>query len=204
MFWMLYCNHYSCDNICISMRFVAFLVTEYDEVLSGYQPGQMVERWENWRFKVHLCPRPRPSTLRTRTEMVFETLFFSPLNHLTWLIAQENFIILVPQVNIACMPIHITSRYLNLINFSNFSPSGNLLHHCHHLDSVSLQCIISTTKQKNEWILLVYSFNHLVLLMHICCLQSYSHCIGKGKIDPVLYQTPHHEDGSLAYISTMP
>jgi hypothetical protein len=26
------------------MRFVAFLVTEYDEVLSGYQPGQMVER----------------------------------------------------------------------------------------------------------------------------------------------------------------
>jgi hypothetical protein len=26
------------------MRFVAFLVTEYDEVLSGYQPGQMVEQ----------------------------------------------------------------------------------------------------------------------------------------------------------------
>jgi hypothetical protein len=26
------------------MRFVAFPVTEYDEVLSGYQPGQMVER----------------------------------------------------------------------------------------------------------------------------------------------------------------
>jgi hypothetical protein len=25
--------------------------------------------------------------------MVFETLVFSPLNHLTWLIAQENFII---------------------------------------------------------------------------------------------------------------
>jgi hypothetical protein len=24
--------------------FVAFLATEYDEVLSGYQPGQMVER----------------------------------------------------------------------------------------------------------------------------------------------------------------
>jgi hypothetical protein len=39
------------------MRFVAFPVTEYDEVLSGYQPGQMVE-----------------------------------LNHLTWLIARENFI----------------------------------------------------------------------------------------------------------------
>jgi hypothetical protein len=26
------------------MRFVAFPATEYDEVLSGYQPGQMVER----------------------------------------------------------------------------------------------------------------------------------------------------------------
>jgi hypothetical protein len=25
------------------MRFVAFPATEYDEVLSGYQPGQMVE-----------------------------------------------------------------------------------------------------------------------------------------------------------------
>jgi hypothetical protein len=25
------------------MRFVAFLLTEYDEVLLGYQPGQMVE-----------------------------------------------------------------------------------------------------------------------------------------------------------------
>jgi hypothetical protein len=27
-----------------NMRFVAFPATEYDEVLSGYQPGQMVER----------------------------------------------------------------------------------------------------------------------------------------------------------------
>jgi hypothetical protein len=26
------------------MRFVAFPATEYDEILSGYQPGQMVER----------------------------------------------------------------------------------------------------------------------------------------------------------------
>jgi len=33
-------------------------------------------------------------TLRTRTEMVFETLVFSPLNHLTRLIARKNFIIL--------------------------------------------------------------------------------------------------------------
>jgi hypothetical protein len=26
------------------LRFVAFPATEYDEVFSGYQPGQMVER----------------------------------------------------------------------------------------------------------------------------------------------------------------
>jgi hypothetical protein len=37
------------------MRFVAFPVTEYDEILLGYQPGQMV----------------------------FEMLVFSPLNCLT-------------------------------------------------------------------------------------------------------------------------
>jgi hypothetical protein len=29
------------------MRFVAFPATECDEVFSGYQPGQMVERWKN-------------------------------------------------------------------------------------------------------------------------------------------------------------
>jgi hypothetical protein len=34
------------------------------------------------------------STLRTRTEMVFETLVCSPLNHMTQLIARENFIML--------------------------------------------------------------------------------------------------------------
>jgi hypothetical protein len=34
------------------------------------------------------------SSLRTRTEMVFETLVCSPLNHMTRLIARENFIIL--------------------------------------------------------------------------------------------------------------
>jgi hypothetical protein len=34
------------------------------------------------------------STLRTRTEMVLETLVFSPFDHLTRLVARENFIIL--------------------------------------------------------------------------------------------------------------
>jgi hypothetical protein len=37
------------------VRFVAFPLTEYDEVLSGYQPGQMVEWWANQ----HFCPRPQ-------------------------------------------------------------------------------------------------------------------------------------------------
>jgi len=44
------------------VRFVAFLASEYDKVFLA-------------------------STLRTRTEMVFETLVFPLLNHLTQLIA---------------------------------------------------------------------------------------------------------------------
>jgi hypothetical protein len=40
------------------VRFVAFPTTEYD-VFSGYQPGQMVEWWENQHFEDHLCPRPQ-------------------------------------------------------------------------------------------------------------------------------------------------
>jgi hypothetical protein len=50
---------------------VAFPATEYDEVLLGYQMGQMVERWKNQRFE------DQTSTLRTITEMVFEMLDFS-------------------------------------------------------------------------------------------------------------------------------
>jgi hypothetical protein len=42
----------------------------------------MVEHWKNQRFEDHLCPRPQGT---------------SPLNHLTQLIAQENFIILSHQ-----------------------------------------------------------------------------------------------------------
>jgi hypothetical protein len=36
---------------------------QYDEVLSGYRPGQMVERWANQRFEDHLCPRPPGTSL---------------------------------------------------------------------------------------------------------------------------------------------
>jgi hypothetical protein len=32
------------EGLTVEMRFVALPATEYDEVLSGYQPGQMVER----------------------------------------------------------------------------------------------------------------------------------------------------------------
>jgi hypothetical protein len=133
------------------MRFVAFPATEYDEVLSGYQPGQVVERWENQRFEDHLCPRPqgtsltmvgkniltgrvnRPgqvyifgqnvfsnhcqtSTLRTRTEMVFETLVFSPLNHLTQLIARENITVYI-KLNINLVEVYdISWNTIKLLN----------------------------------------------------------------------------------------
>jgi hypothetical protein len=36
-----------------------------------------------------------------RREMVFETLVFSSLNHLTWLIARENFIIMIKMIKIS-------------------------------------------------------------------------------------------------------
>jgi hypothetical protein len=60
------CSTHGRDKKCV----------HYNEVLSGYQPGQVVKQ-------------------STRTEMVFEKLFFSPFNHLTPLIARENFIILI-------------------------------------------------------------------------------------------------------------
>jgi len=37
---------------------------KYDEVLSGYQPGKMVERWANQHFEDHLCPRPQDTIVR--------------------------------------------------------------------------------------------------------------------------------------------
>jgi hypothetical protein len=51
-------------------------------------------RSNGWAMKKPTFHHNQTSTLRTRTEMVFETLAFSPLNHLTLLIARENFIIL--------------------------------------------------------------------------------------------------------------
>jgi hypothetical protein len=45
-----------CDNID-EIRPVAFLATGYNEVLLGYQPGQVVEQWgRGHRSEDHLCP----------------------------------------------------------------------------------------------------------------------------------------------------
>jgi hypothetical protein len=57
-------------------------VEGYDEVLSGYQPGQMVERRKNQRYEDHLCPRPQGTSL-----MSDRGQRWSQLNHLTRLIA---------------------------------------------------------------------------------------------------------------------
>jgi hypothetical protein len=51
------------SNIQSVTRCVAFPVTGYDEVFSGYQLGQMVERWKNQHFEDHLCPRPQGTSL---------------------------------------------------------------------------------------------------------------------------------------------
>jgi hypothetical protein len=73
------------------VRSGTFSATEYNKVFSGYQPGQVVEQWGRFEAVPALVLRVL-RVLRTRTEMVFETLFFF-FNHLTWLIARENFII---------------------------------------------------------------------------------------------------------------
>jgi hypothetical protein len=71
----------------------------------GYQPRQKVEWRKNQRFEdrglrqVYIYiygidgNSNHFSTLRTRTEKVLETLVFSPFNHLTRLVAREDFII---------------------------------------------------------------------------------------------------------------
>jgi hypothetical protein len=68
------------------MRFVASPATEYDEVFSGCHLGHMVEQ-----------------------------LVFSPLNHLTQLIAQENFIIIYVPVSVRCtlLSVYISPLWWN-------------------------------------------------------------------------------------------
>jgi hypothetical protein len=61
-----------------SVKFVAFPVTEYDEVLSGYQPGQMVEQWANQHFEDHLCPRPQGTSLTTVGKNILTKYIYIP------------------------------------------------------------------------------------------------------------------------------
>jgi hypothetical protein len=41
------------------IRFDAFPASEYNEVFSGYQPGEVVQFCRDQRFEDHLCPRPQ-------------------------------------------------------------------------------------------------------------------------------------------------
>jgi len=41
----------------------------YNEVLSGYQPSQMVEQRKNQHFKDHLCPHPQGNCLVSPREL---------------------------------------------------------------------------------------------------------------------------------------
>jgi hypothetical protein len=45
--------------IVIHIRFDAFPASEYSEVFSGYQPGEVVQFCRDQRFEDHLCPRPQ-------------------------------------------------------------------------------------------------------------------------------------------------
>jgi hypothetical protein len=57
--------------------------------------------------------------MRTRMEMALETLVFSPFNHLTWLIAREDFIIseVLAASIIRAMMMEAASTSEMLVNF---------------------------------------------------------------------------------------
>jgi len=57
---------------------------EFDEVLSGYKPDQMVKRWKNQHFEDHLCPRPQGTSLTIRSFPMIQTNYFF-LTMLGWL-----------------------------------------------------------------------------------------------------------------------
>jgi hypothetical protein len=64
-----------------------------------YQPESWKRPWEQgldrYKYKTGLStiPHIKSMTLRTKTEMVFETLVPTKRNHLTWLTARKNFVI---------------------------------------------------------------------------------------------------------------
>jgi hypothetical protein len=65
-------------------RFVAFPATEYDEVFSGYQPGQIVEKWKNQHFKDHLCPRPQGTSLIVVGKNILSRFIPGPVSLCHW------------------------------------------------------------------------------------------------------------------------
>jgi hypothetical protein len=60
------CNAAERMKVFTAAKSVAFPATEYNEVLSGYQPGRMVERCKNQRFEDHPCPLPQGEQLLIR------------------------------------------------------------------------------------------------------------------------------------------
>jgi hypothetical protein len=79
----------------IFIRFDAFLATEYNEVFSGYQPGEVVQFSRDQHFEDHICPRPHGR--RNNPSGLVST----KLNHLTQLITRENFIIPLGLIRLA-------------------------------------------------------------------------------------------------------
>jgi hypothetical protein len=75
-----------------NIRFDALPACRYKEDFSGYQPGTVVQFLENNVLKIISVLVLNSTTLRTRTEMDFDTFVSKKLNHLTRLIAGENFV----------------------------------------------------------------------------------------------------------------
>jgi hypothetical protein len=79
-------------TILISVRSAAFPANEYNEVLSGYHPSQVVERRKNQRFEHHLCYRSQGADMDMGgTSVRFPAGAGSLSNHcLYWLIADNR------------------------------------------------------------------------------------------------------------------
>jgi hypothetical protein len=64
-----------------------------------------IKRMINGRAGIITCSI---TSLMTKTEMVLETLVYSPVNHLMWLLGQENFIEFFPLIYHLKMGSHLT------------------------------------------------------------------------------------------------
>jgi hypothetical protein len=81
------------------------------------------------------------STLRTKTEMDFETLVFSPLNHLTRLITRENFITIGTSHHIIMLPILRPRWHPALLR--NLGPRRSFVSSCFVFGPCKLAVLIS-------------------------------------------------------------